>query len=432
MASGKVVVQTSVTRRVGESVDRSLGILPYDLDNKYPQRVINAVASSGTASACVKEMARFLRGRGFSDPALEVLVVNHKGQTLSDIHKLICKDRSLFEGYAFLVGYNALFEVTSIQHVPFQFCRLKLGEKPTESSQVCVHHDWGRENSSLPFKKEDILTFDLFTTDKAKRMAQVHAAGGFENWNGHIVYVSEAGHMKYPLATCDSVLEDVLTERGIKTCKYRWQETGFMASHLLATPRFSDANEKAEFQEDLMNYQGADNSNKIIHVEFDSTEQLPKITPFETSAQDGQYKWTEESVRDNIIRQFGQPLALHAIQAGGSLGMNKEFEEAKVLYDEKTSDLRNALAAFAADVLKFWTGGNPANKGFEVVPITGIKAVQDKTPLASTLGVGGLQSLQAVITDTTLSHAQKINIMVSVYGVPEADAKNIITPPTNG
>lgn len=432
MASARVVVQTSVTKRVADSVDRSLGIFPYDGDNKYPQRVENARAASGTASACVKEMKRFLRGRGYDDPALESLVVNHKGQTLAEIHELICQDRSTFEGYAFIVGYNALFEVTSIQHVPFAHCRLKYDGETMQVSQVLVHPDWGRERLGVAWKKSDAVAFDVFTNDPQKRMAQVRACGGFQNWNGHIVYVSAAGHLTYPLSTFDAVMEDVLTERGIKTCKYRWQETGFMASHLLAVPRFESDEDRNEFDENLKEFQGADRSQKIVLVEFDSKEQMPEVKPFTVNSQDGQYQWTESSVRDNIIRQFGQPLALHAIQAGGSLGMSKEFEEAKVLYDEKTADLRNQLAAFAADQLAMWSGGNPAKKGFQVVPITGIKAVQDKAPLAATLGVGGLQSLQAIIVDTALTPQQKINIMVSVFGVPEQDAVNIITPPTNG
>lgn len=435
MPTAKVVVQTSVTRRIGEGVDRQLGIKPYDIDNKYPQRVENAISASGTAVACVREMARFLRGRGYDDPSLETLVVNHKGETLADIHKLICTDRSKFEGYAYIIGYNALFEATSIQHVPFKNCRLKYdgADKSGQVSQIMVHPDWGKENLTGRWTIDDAVTFDVFTDDPEKRLAQVRAAGGFEKWNGHIVYVSATGHLTYPLSTCDAVLEDVLTDRGIKTCKYRWQETGFMASHVLAVPKFDSDDAREEFMEGIEQFQGSDNSSKIILTEFESKEQLPEIKPFTTNAQDGQYQWTESSVRDNIIRNFGQPLALHAIQAGGSLGMSKEFEEAKTLYDEKTADLRNELASFASKALEIWSGGNPVKKGYQVVPITGLKTTQEKAPLASTFGVGGIQSLQQILVDTAMSADQKINTLVIVFGIQRNDAIQMVTPtPTNG
>ena len=65
-------------------------IQSYDFDNIYPQRIRNAVNSSGTGTSCTNLYAKHLRGRGFKNEDLEKLVVNEKNQTLGDVHKLIC------------------------------------------------------------------------------------------------------------------------------------------------------------------------------------------------------------------------------------------------------------------------------------------------------------------------------------------------------
>jgi len=46
--------------------------------------------------------------------------------------------------------------------------------------------------------------------------------------------------------------------------------------------------------------------------------------------------------------------------------------------------------------------------------------------LASVLGVGGLQGLQAIITDPNLTDDQKLNTLVVVFGIEEGQAKRII------
>ena len=106
----RIAVPSFATKRVVNRDDRSLGVQVYDLDNIYPQRVRNAINSSGTGTACTNLMAKHLRGRGYQSAALEDLLVNVEGQTLGDLHKLMAYDRAMFLGWAYHVSYNALLD----------------------------------------------------------------------------------------------------------------------------------------------------------------------------------------------------------------------------------------------------------------------------------------------------------------------------------
>ena len=104
----KVAVPTTTVKRIQKTIDKSLKIQTFDKDNEYPQRVAKAIDASGTATSCTKLFKKHLRGRGFSNKDIEKLVVNKNGQTLGDIHSLLCEDYAYFNGYCYHVQYNAL------------------------------------------------------------------------------------------------------------------------------------------------------------------------------------------------------------------------------------------------------------------------------------------------------------------------------------
>lgn len=425
--NSRIAVPSFAQKRLTYRDDRSNGVQMYDADNIYPQRVRNAINSSGTATACQNLFAKHLRGRGFRDQNLETLLINEKGQTLGDVHKLLCYDRAMFLGYAFHITYNALFQPISIKHVPYEFIRLELPDDMLNVTQVKVHPDWARETGT--FDKKQLQTYDLYTEDIEVIYDQVDKAGGFDNWKGHIYYYSEKGNTVYPPAVCDPVFEDVLTDAGIKMWKFRGISTDFMASYFwVFNGEFASEQERDAYVQALNTFQGVDNAHKIVVVECPQPSAKPELIKVDKQDNDKVYELTETTVRENIIRCYGQPLALHAIKTQGQLGLSKEWEEAKANYDERTSDERTKLAQTFKPILENWFEGNPSENGdYLVIPLTGIEEQKTIKPLGEVLEVGKLVALQGLITDPLLSTEQKINYMVAVYGVDINVATAIVT-----
>lgn len=423
----RVSVPSFAQKRIGSRDDKTYGIQIYDYDNMYAQRVRNAKDSSGTATACAKLFSKHTRGRGFKNKNLEQLIVNEYGQTLGDIHKLICDDRSLFLGYAIHVSYNPLLQPISIKHVPFETIRLSTADEKGNVLTVKLHPDWGRE-SGKPFKKEQIVEVDLYTDDVDTIYEQIERAGGYDMWNGHVLYFSEQGKNVYPPAVFDPVLEDVLTDAGIKMWKFRGISTDFMASYFwLLNGEFATDAERNDYVTALNSYQGVDNSHKVIVVENPLPDAKPEVVKIEKQDNDKVYELTETTVRENIIRLYGQPLALHAIKVQGQLGLSKEWEEAKINYDERTADERENIANAFKPILNLWAFGNPAPDGdYTVIPLTGLQEQKKVTPIGQTLEVGKLQSVQAVITDPNMRPEQKVNFLVAIYGIDIETASSVV------
>ncbi len=82
---------TGVVKRVVIKPNKTDGILNYDEDNAYPQRVLDIINSSGTGTLCTDLMAKFIYGNGFKDKALGKLVVNKKGLTANQLLRKLSK-----------------------------------------------------------------------------------------------------------------------------------------------------------------------------------------------------------------------------------------------------------------------------------------------------------------------------------------------------
>lgn len=435
-----IAVPTQQDRRLKDVDIETYKIRAYDRDNNYTGRVGNAVDASGVATACTNLLKKHLRGKGYASKVLETLVVNEDKQTLGQVHKLLCKDMAVYRGYAYSVQYNGLLQVVGIKHVEFSTVRLSKRDASGITRTVRIHPDWGKD-SGRKFDQKDIVTVDLFTTDKAEITAQIMRCNGqtfedkFANWNGHVYYHSEDGYLVYPKAMCDPVFEDVISDAGVKVYKNRQITTGFMCDYIVVYKgKFKDAAEKQTFVDKLANFSGYDRSHRFMVLEAETEDDIPDFTKLEAVDNDKKFSATEESVRESIIRAYSQPKALHSISTQGSLGLSKEIEESKAVYDERTADERVALGKAFEKVLENWyTPLQQSDLIYDIIPITGTSK-QETRILADIIGVGGLQSMQSVMESTVMTPQQKVNFMVVSFGIPKDTAMAVVngTPLPDG
>ena len=117
-------------------------------------------------------------------------------------------------------------------------------------------------------------------------------------------------------------------------------------------------------------------------------------------------------------------MALHSVQQAGQLGLSKEFEEAKTLYDEKTKEVREQIGHIIGSVMMLWHEGTTEDT-YEIIPLTGIAPKAVVKPLAERIGVGGMQSLQAILLSAMEANV-KINTMIVCFGLTQVEADAIV------
>ena len=341
------------------------GILSYDADNAYPQRIMSIINASGTAAKCVNILSKFIRGGGFADATFYKAVVNEDGETNDMILRKITQDYAMFRGFALHVNYDMNGKIVEVYHVPFEHCRFKADKETLTPYAIAVYRDWNRRLYSR-IKTEQIKEFDFFNPDTAVIEGN---AQGWNNYKGQIFYYSPDG-MQYPLSTADPVIEDCVTEAEIKSFKWRNVTTNFMASHIYVhRGNFEDPTQRAEMQEVLQQFQGAQNASRMMMVESTDETQDPKLLKVDIQDSDKLFEYTEGSVQNNIRSNYGVPPIL--VGRDVSVGFATDImQQAYTYVSHITTDDRIMLEEVFRRIFSYWTTNiNPTNN-YSIIPLT--------------------------------------------------------------
>lgn len=344
-----------IQKRIIRRDDKTLGIINYDIDNAYPQRVVDIVNGSGVAISCIDIYFKFINGSGFADSVLGETVVDGNRLTADKLLRRVAWDFAMHGGFAVHKNYDITGKETTSNHVPFAHCRIGI-DKDKNPVSIAVYPDWARE-VTLRIDKAKIDFIDLYDPDPETVKKQIERAGGIEHYKGQIYYHGAGGSVVYPLSHFDSELEDIETDSQIKLFKYRNISGSFMASHMLV--RYGQAegdNDNSDgLVDQLKEFQGADNFNRLMLLDIDTPAQKPELLPFKNQNNDKLFEYHEKSTQDNIRKVFAIPTVfLEAV--AGSLGLSAQLDDAVSFYNRMTGDER-AILEETLDWLLFDTFG---------------------------------------------------------------------------
>ena len=209
----------------------------------------------------------------------------------------------------------------------------------------------------------------------------------------------------YPLSPVDAALEDMQTDAKIKLFKFRNVSNNFMASHLLEVNAFEEPEDKAAFEQTLSEFQGADDALKILLLEKQAGEETTfNLQKVDIQAVDSLYQYTEESVRNAIIRAYSIPLPL-LLEASGSIGTSKEIEIATNYFNSIMSYYHTIIQEVFAEL--FRNSAFIDESGYNILPI---KQEIDKTELTN------------MLSNSQLDSEQKMYLLEMIYGYSKEDA----------
>ena len=405
---------TDVHKRITTKPDKQSGILGYDIDNSYPQRVQDIINSSGTGTLCTNIFGKFVYGQGFINEALAKTVINRKRLTANKLLFKSGKAISKYNGFAIHVNYDANFKKTSFSYIPFQDVRFTTSDHKQHPEMIAVYDDWQKVKKAK-IDEADVDYFNYYNPDPKVIQEEVDACGGWHNYKGQIMYWSIDG-VEYPLAPSDSVLEDIQTDAHAKAFKFRNITTNFMASHFLKVQTFESEEQKQEFVNTLVSFQGADDASKIMVVEQDNEEELFELEKVDIQDIGDLYAFTEESARNNIIRAYLIPPVL-LLAVAGKLGSSTEIIDATAFYNGVTDDYRTEVTAVFSELFN--------DSIFVVGDDFDIKEVEAETAKAKNTPEGK-KAIIEIVDSSTLSDKEKRAVLLNVYGLTNEDVQSLV------
>ena len=414
-------------KRVESLNNKSLGVQSFGQENDYPQRLIEIVDASATGSSCMSIYKKFIVGRGFAQADFYKAVIDSKGTTVDALLDGVGEDLARFKGFALHVNYNALYQIVSIQHVPFEWLRLQAPDKDGRFDKIALHPDWGRRNTAIKkFDPKDIVWFHFFNPDPEVIAKEVSEAGGWNGYKGQILYFSGDGDRTYPSPVYDAVVTDMSSEEGLSNITYRNVRFGFLpAGMVIDYDNTNNSQEQEdETKKELTEYQGDTEAGKLMYICIKNGEQKPEFIPFESHNFDKDFEKAESKTPEIIGRAFQQPPILRAQDVGANFGADL-MRNAYDFYNSVTETERDTISRVFARVFGFWHDPdiNP-DRDYEILP----KVYRINATLAERLGDASTEKMLEIIFDTTKDQTVKEAVLKTVYGLEDDEVQTLLIP----
>lgn len=387
-------------QRVESQYEQRFKMQSYGRDNLYPQNIMSIVSASGTAELCLGRYEKFVEGFGFQNENLSEFVVNRNGDTMDDLLSQVADDLTRFGGLSLHVNYNVLGQITEVNHMPFEQCRMEEVDDNGIVAHILHHVDWKgdktRNGQKQQLTDKYITRFDVFNPDPSVVMAQIERAGGIESYRGQVLWLSMDGNYTYPTPIYDAAVTEISTDEGLGNVKYRNVRNNFLVACMLiakkGAPKMKedgdgqpvyDAKGRPIYEErqmisdeDLKEFQGDTKGSKILYVELENDEDEPKVQQFPVRNYDKEFTVTEASVTERIYAQFHQEL-FYAIRIGKLGFSGQTMTEAYEYYaGEVTNEQRFIERAFMR-VFQYWYEVTGLFEDFTIQPLKYISAGKD-------------------------------------------------------
>jgi len=321
-------------RRIYESYDYNFGIIPYDSDNLYPQRMKEVRNASPYVKSCTNVLRDFLNGEGFTSNG--DVVVNEYGQTFDDILDNVCLDYSIFGGFALHFNFNGLGQITEIQNLSFEYVRLAIPNSGGIIKNVKVWDNW-RQESYKDNGKGKPATYPLFNPLTAGEQT---IRGG----KGQVLYFTPQIFC-YPLATFDAVRDAAQTDEEIQIFMLKNIQNGFLSSTLFKYPgSFETEQERLNIEDKIRLMKGSHNANSITLIETGSEDfnaNLIELIPANNN--DRLFEQTGQKVMNMIIHNFAIPPALIGVMPDTGVFTQQAIRDSYIYMNTRTKTARRII-----------------------------------------------------------------------------------------
>jgi hypothetical protein len=394
-------------KAVPEQKNWSEDTILYGEDDALPLRIALAVEKSPAASSCTETVAQFIKGAGFSDPALMDLVVDESGTTLWELHESLSDCLSLFEGFAVNFKYNPAGKIVQSYMLGFEGCRMTM---PAENSPIITHIKHNPYFGTNEWRRHYTECYPVYNAETIK--AEMKAAQereeeekDYKGYPGQVYYYGKTSpiHRFYPVPRYWSAEKWIYIDGKVQESHSENLDNGWFQSVLMkivgdpnawsTNPRFVDSvtgkstkTVGEEFADNMRdNFSGSKKMGGVMVQWGLNSASLPEIEAFPSTANADLFLALQDITTKNITIARRVPPILANISEGVSLGSGgSEMQKAVELMQSRCTPFQNQLMNFYNKVLLPGMGirnseGEPARVDIQhFTPITTPVELEDK------------------------------------------------------
>ena len=325
-------------------------VIPYDVDNLYPNKVKAIAQRSGATSSAIKTLSSFISGEGFINPTDNEIIINSEGQTLWDLCRFISDSKSLNDGFALHFNFNLVGQIAEINFINFDTIR-----KSCNKDTLIYNKDW----SERYYTKNKEIEYESYNPKKVQEQILEHKTG----YKGQIYYCVPNNGNIYPLCRFDSVIDDAQFEAEAKLYSLSSIQNDYSLSGIISYPKNIESTEgKENVQDELRGDKGSANAGGLRVIPAPMVDGLNNwkwFTPISRNNIDSIHKNQKQEAKDNIYAAFRQPPILNGVSQTGMFN-DASFADAFHYYNAQTETERREVESDINKILRnsIWNNVN--------------------------------------------------------------------------
>ena len=403
--------------------NKSTSVIEWGKKNNYPLYILDLYNNYGspTHKSIINRKTKMLAGnvlREVQSPELSKFI---KDNNVELEIKKASLDFELLNGFAFeIIWDNGGENIVSFNHIPLHKLRLGIPSDEIDFDYLWFTNDWNQFKKA-GYEPEFIRAFD----PKVKEGKQIFFYSEYNPTTDDL----------YPIPGYSTSMNWVETDYEISRFHLNQVKQGYAPSFMLnfATGIPTEEEQDDFFKEFKKNFQGSENSGKIIMTYSEGQEQAPELNKIDLNDSDKRFNLLKTQIKDEIIMGHEIPPQL-LLSVAGKLGSQQEREELMAEFQMSyVSPRQIQMEDVVNDILI--AGGFDEN--VELLTYLGeiteeTIVVDDKQLEAqATLkgSVGGVQALTGIIQNVAsglMSRSSAIATLELIFGFNEEQAIRLL------
>lgn len=381
--------------------------------NNYPNYLLSLYNNVTTLRSIINGNVDYVAGDDIKILPLHNMeegVMNTRGDKIVEQVRNIVKDFNLYGGFALQVIRDHNGDVAEIYYIDMRFLR-------SNKNNDCFWYSetWekgGRKDVVMypAFMKN--LNWAMMTDEERDR----HASS--------ILFVKNVHTQVYPAPMYAASIKACEIERCIDDYHLNAINNGFSSSAIVNFNNGDPGDEIKEEIEDDFNekFSGHQNAGRIVFSWNKDRTSATTITDFKTEDFGSKYEALSKHSRQQIFTAFRANPNLFGIPTEGNGFSNEQYEESFTLYNRTQVEPVQNIIKMAYEKIY------GISDVISIVPFS-MGDSDSATSLASQLGVGGTQSMMAILESTTMSLEQKKGTLQVLFGLDEESSCKILNIP---
>ena len=404
-------LSSNYTQVSSDEKESPKGWVDYGDRNGFPQYCLELAEQSPVHGSLVRSISQMIAGKGITsqDVGTASLIKSLKIDSAVNNTAL---DLELHGGFFWQVVWTLGGEISFVEHLPFENCRIGINRESGDVNGVWYSNDW----SNLKKRRNAPKFIPLFSEkSKKENPRQVYFCfknSSTANYYGKPDYISSLNYIEL--------------SRQIALFHVNNIQNGLFPSMVV-----SMNNGIPETQEEMdmvrhdieRNISGAVNAGKFVLMFNENRDRAAEFTPFPITDADKQYQYLEDVCTRQIMiaHRVTSPL-LFGIREGGGLGSNKdEMETALKIFNEQVIEPSQRLITDAAETIL-----QAANSSSAVFIVSnGEESEVDQLDANQMAAIVGIVEK---VNSGALTSEQGSAILMSIYGVNEEVVLPLFAP----